>query len=94
MAVPPPHRIPSRGLIRFTIQVRQLNPGNYSLGISLGSHQGVLEDKVDDCLSFVVHATDIYGTGYLLTTDDGVASLSVAYEVDSDSPRSDALSVR
>jgi homopolymeric O-antigen transport system ATP-binding protein len=91
MAVRPPHRIPSKGLIRFIIRARQLNPGTYSLGISLGSHQGFLEDKVEDCLSFVVHAADIYGTGYLLTTEDGVASLSVAYEVDSDYPKSVAL---
>ena len=91
MAVRPPHRIPSKGLIRFIIPARQLNPGTYSLSLSLGSHQGFLEDKVEDCLSFVVHAADIYGTGYLLTTEDGVASLSVACEVDFDCPRSVAL---
>jgi lipopolysaccharide transport system ATP-binding protein len=92
MAVQPPHRIPSKGLIRFIIPARQLNPGTYSLGISLGSHQSFLEDEVRECLSFVVHAGDIYGTGYLLTTEDGVASLSVGYEVDVDYPRSVALS--
>jgi lipopolysaccharide transport system ATP-binding protein len=92
MAVRPPYRIPSKGLIRFIIPARQLNPGTYSLGISLGSHPEFLEDEVRDCLSFVIYAADIYGTGYLLTTEDGVASLSVGYEVDSDYPRSVALS--
>ena len=84
MAAGPPHRIPYKGLIRFIIPARQLNPGTYSLGISLGSHQGVVEDEVRDCLSFAVHAADIYGTGYLLTAEDGVASLSVTCEVDSE----------
>ena len=31
MAIRPPHRIPSKGLVRFTIPARQLNPGTYSL---------------------------------------------------------------
>jgi hypothetical protein len=60
MAAPPPHRIPSCGVFRFGIPARQLTPGTYSLTVSVGSHQGVLEDKVEDCLRFTVHSADIY----------------------------------
>ena len=82
MAAPPPHRIPRCGVVRFGMPARQLTPGIYSLTVSVGSHQGVLEDKVEDCLRFTVHAADIYQTGYLLTREDGVAALSVACEIE------------
>ena len=82
MAAPPPHRIPRCGVVRFGMPARQLTPGTYSLTVSVGSHQGVLEDKVEDCLRFTVHAADIYQTGYLLTRQDGVAALSVACEIE------------
>ena len=82
MAAPPPHRIPERGIVRFGIPARQLTPGTYSVSVSVGSHQGHLEDKVEDCLSFTVHAADIYQTGYLLTREDGVVALSVTCEME------------
>ncbi|WP_224982629.1 ABC transporter ATP-binding protein [Geomonas agri] len=75
MAFQPPHRIPGRGAVAFSLLARQFTPGSYTLTVSLGSHQGALEDKVEHCLGFKISQADIYGTGYLLTKEDGVASL-------------------
>jgi lipopolysaccharide transport system ATP-binding protein len=82
MAERPPHRIPSTGSVRFTLPARQLTPGKYLLTVSVGSHQSVLEDKVEDCINFEVHAADIYGTGYLLSRGDGVAPLFASSKVE------------
>jgi hypothetical protein len=41
-------------------------------------HARVLEDKVESVIGFTVHPADIYGTGYLLTREDGVAALDVS----------------
>ena len=82
MSFMPPHRIPSRGKVTFTLPARQLTPGFYSLTVSLGSHQGALEDKVEHAAGFTITQADIYGTGYLLTKEDGVASLTFASHVE------------
>ena len=37
MSSPPPHSIPSHGLIRFVIPARQFTPGMYVLTVSIGS---------------------------------------------------------
>ncbi len=76
MSSPPPHRIPARGSVRFKISGPPLNPGHYLLTCSLGDHQSHLVDKVEDCLSFEIRQFDLYGTGYLLTTQDGVVALN------------------
>jgi len=75
MASPPPHRIPACGSVSFLVPARQFTPGSYSLTVSLGSHQGILEDKVEHSVRFKIGQADIYGTGYLLTKEDGVAAL-------------------
>lgn len=77
MAFPPPHKIQKDGTIIFRILPKQLTPGTYLLTVSLGSHQGALEDKIEQCIDFTVYPADIYRTGYLLTKEDGVAVLSV-----------------
>jgi len=33
-------------------------------------------DKVENAIDFSVYQADIYGTGYLLTKDDGVIALT------------------
>jgi lipopolysaccharide transport system ATP-binding protein len=76
MSFKPPHRIPSRGRIVFDVPMRQLTPGTYNVSVAVGSHQAVLEDKVEYAAEFTVHQADIYGTGYLLTPADGVAALA------------------
>jgi len=75
MNFPPPHRLPPAGEIRFVIPARQFTPGEYLLTVSVGSHQGVLDDKVEHALSFIINQADVYGNGYLLTKDDGVMAL-------------------
>ncbi|MCP9776974.1 MULTISPECIES: ABC transporter ATP-binding protein [unclassified Cyanobium] len=75
MAFQPPHNIPSSGEVEFRIECNQLTPGQYVLTVSLGSHQGTLADKVEDCIDFSIMQSDIYKTGYLLTKEDGVAAL-------------------
>ncbi len=76
MIQPPPFGIPPRGRVTFRIPARQFTPGAYLLTVSLGSHPGVLEDKIEHAIRFSVGPADIYGTGYLLTRQDGVMSLS------------------
>jgi lipopolysaccharide transport system ATP-binding protein len=83
MAFHPPHNLPKTGKVQFNIPCKQLTPGTYCMTVSLGSHQGILEDKVENCLIFNIHPSDIYETGYLLTREDGVASLFVKAEVQS-----------
>lgn len=82
MAFSPPHRLPSSGKVSFLVPARQFTPGTYSLTVSLGSHQGALEDKVEHCIRFRISQADIYGTGYLLTKEDGVAALFFQAQVD------------
>ncbi len=80
MSSQPPHTLPSAALVRFILAPAQLTPGSYSLALTLGSHPSVLLDKVERALTFTIHPADIYGTGYLLTSDDGVAALKVEVE--------------
>jgi hypothetical protein len=81
MSAPPPHSLPASGRATFRLAAAQLTPGSYYVSVSIGSHPGVLEDKVDNALSFTVHPADIYGTGYLLTREDGVAAFTVCADV-------------
>jgi lipopolysaccharide transport system ATP-binding protein len=81
MAFPPPHQIPLKGKIRFTIDAPRLTPGVYFLTISLGTHQNHLLDKVENMLSFTVFPRDIYGTGYLLTPEDGVVAMDCTVSI-------------
>jgi len=76
MSFMPPHRIPDSGKVVFTFAASQLTPGGYSVTVSLGTHQGTLADKVENAIDFSVYQADIYGTGYLLTKDDGVIALT------------------
>lgn len=82
MAYPPPHKLPRSGKVTFVIAARQFTPGTYLITVSLGSHSGVLEDKVESAIGFNVHPADIYGTGYLLTREDGVAALDVKTSIE------------
>ena len=76
MSFKPPHRLPKIGSVIFKISNKQFTPGRYYVTISLGSHQGTLIDKVEKCIAFNIVPADIYGTGYILTSADGVSSLS------------------
>jgi lipopolysaccharide transport system ATP-binding protein len=82
MAFPPPHSIPARALICFNLNGPRLNPGRYLVTCSIGDHQSSLVDKVEDCASFEVHQQDIYGTGYLLTGEDGVVALDCEVSIE------------
>jgi lipopolysaccharide transport system ATP-binding protein len=75
MQYAPPHKIPNQGKIRFSIPSRQFTPGTYLITVSLGSHSGELEDKIESCSTFSIFPSDIYKTGYLLTKEDGVTTL-------------------
>jgi len=81
MAFPPPHRLPREGKATFTIPARQFTPGSYRLAVSAGSHQGSLVDKIESAIGFVIHPSDIYGTGYLLTRADGVSALEASTSI-------------
>jgi lipopolysaccharide transport system ATP-binding protein len=81
MASSPPHSIPARGKICFNVNGPPLNPGRYLVTCSIGDHQSSLVDKIEDCASFEIRANDIYGTGYLLTAEDGVVALDCEVSV-------------
>lgn len=75
MSYKPPYELPMKGRIAFEILKQQLNPGTYYLTVSIGSHPIVLEDKVESAVSFTIHQSDIYGTGYLLEKSNGVSTI-------------------
>jgi lipopolysaccharide transport system ATP-binding protein len=76
MGMAPPYVIPQAGRARFVFQALDLTPGSFWVTISLGTDPGTLVDKVEHALGFMVEPRDIYGTGYLLSPDDGVVSMS------------------
>jgi lipopolysaccharide transport system ATP-binding protein len=82
MAFQPPHSLPPAGRVTFRLPARGLTPGQYVITVSVGSHSGGLEDKIEGAIAFSVHPADIYGTGYLLSSEDGVAALQATATVD------------
>lgn len=74
MTLPPPHRLPNAGTVRFTLPPCLLTPGKYYLNVSVGSHHKLL-DQVDEAIDFNIEQEDIYGTGYLLTRANGLVSI-------------------
>ncbi len=55
---------------------RQFMPGSYCVTVSVGSHPGDARGQGGDPRSgSTIHPSDIYGTGYLLSPDDGVAAI-------------------
>ncbi len=75
MGTQPPHRIAMRGIVHFLIKDPTLTPDHYYFTVSVGPHQNRLIDKVERIIEFDVHTLDIYGTGYLLTQEDGVVAM-------------------
>lgn len=73
MAFPPPHKLPQKGYVVFHLGSKQFIPRTYSVTVSVGPHQSKLLDKVDRCISFSIEPSDVYGTGYILSKDDGVS---------------------
>ena len=73
MAFPPPHKLARKGCVVFRLDSKQFIPRTYSITVSVGPHQSRLLDKVERCISFTIEPTDVYGTGYILTKDDGVS---------------------
>jgi lipopolysaccharide transport system ATP-binding protein len=71
----PPYTACARGQTEFFLPASQLTPGAYYVTPSVGSHPNRLEDMVEAATSFTVLPSDIYGTGYLLTPEDGVLAL-------------------
>jgi lipopolysaccharide transport system ATP-binding protein len=74
MARQPPHAIPQRGIARFVLRDPILTPGAYWITPSLGTDPLTVVDQVDYALRFTVLPKDIYGTGQLLTHEDGVVA--------------------
>ncbi|MBN1569586.1 MAG: ABC transporter ATP-binding protein [Acidobacteria bacterium] len=75
MGSQPPHRIPMKGVVHFLIQDPVLTPDHYYITVSVGPHQNRLIDKLEKIVEFDVHSLDIYGTGYLVTQEDGVVAM-------------------
>jgi lipopolysaccharide transport system ATP-binding protein len=81
MGAPPPHSLPSRGIVKFIIKNPVLTPGGYYITISVGTHQNHLIDKIENAINFMMLCSDIYKTGYLLTAEDGVVALECSSSV-------------
>ncbi len=75
MGTPPPHKLPPSGVVRFLIQEPTLTPGRYMITVNVGPHQSFLIDNIEAVLTFDIHTLDVYGTGYLLTPEDGVVAM-------------------
>jgi lipopolysaccharide transport system ATP-binding protein len=81
MAFNPPHGIPEMGEVTFIIPCAQFTPGIYVLSVSVGTHQGHLADKVEECINFSISQFDLYGTGYFLTKEDGVMAIKARTKI-------------
>jgi lipopolysaccharide transport system ATP-binding protein len=81
MCFPPPHRIPSSGMIRFCIPELLLCPGEYFVGVGLMRDQNHAYDWVTRAISFSVETSDVYGTGHMLTMDHGLCAFKGTAEI-------------
>ena len=81
MCFPPPHRIPSSGMIRFCIPELLLCPGEYFVGVGLMRDQNHAYDWVTRAISFSVETSDVYGTGHMLTMDHGLCAIKGTAEI-------------
>ena len=77
----PPYSVPENGRVVFRIPARQFTPGSYTINLSTGSHPSHIADKIDGCIFFDILQADVYGTGYLLTKEDGVSCLDFRCDV-------------
>jgi lipopolysaccharide transport system ATP-binding protein len=82
MGTQPPHRLPIKGVVHFLIKDPILTPDHYYLTVSVGPHQSRLVDKVERIIEFDINTLDIYGTGYLLTQEDGVVAMKCDVSVE------------
>jgi len=81
MCFPPPHHIPSSGMIRFCIPELLLCPGEYFVSVGLMLDQQHAYDQVTRAISFSVETNDLYGTGHMLTTDHGLCVFKGTAEI-------------
>ena len=81
MCFPPPHRIPSSGMLRFCMPELQLCPGEYFVSVYLRLDEQSLHDWVMRVISFSVETTDLYGTSYLLTSEHGICAFKGTCEI-------------
>jgi lipopolysaccharide transport system ATP-binding protein len=75
MTQAPPWRMPSSGVVRFTLDAAQLIPDEYVVTAALASSRDHIIDKVDRAAVFAVHAADLHGSGYQHGRGDGAAVL-------------------
>ena len=81
MCFPPPHRIPSSGMIRLYIPELLLCPGEYFVSVGLMLDQHHAYDLVRRAISFSVETSDLYGTGHMLTSDHGLCVFKGTAEI-------------
>lgn len=75
MVIPLDQRIPTGGTVRFTLPRMFFCPGEYFVSVSAATRPDVLLDRVELAASFTIRATDVYGTGYRLSSANGVCAL-------------------
>ena len=73
-------RVPAVGGVTFKIPRNSLNPGQFVVTPSISTLPNTLLDKVENAISFGVQQADIYRTGYILTTQDGIFPLRCTIE--------------
>jgi lipopolysaccharide transport system ATP-binding protein len=72
----PPFRLPAKAKIFLELSEPRLNPGTYFLSVCVAQHQQALLDMIQSAVSIEVLPSDIYGTGFLLSSEDGVVAAS------------------
>jgi lipopolysaccharide transport system ATP-binding protein len=70
----PPFRLPAKAKLSFELSEPRLNPGTYFLSVCVAQHQLALLDMIQSAVSIEVLPADIYGTGFLLSSEDGVVA--------------------
>jgi lipopolysaccharide transport system ATP-binding protein len=72
----PPFRLPAKAKVSLELTEPRLNPGTYFLSVCVAQHQSALLDMIESAVSIEVLPSDIYGTGFLLSSEDGVVAAS------------------
>jgi lipopolysaccharide transport system ATP-binding protein len=72
----PPFRLPAKATVSLELTEPRLNPGTYFLSVCVAQHQSALLDMIESAVSIEVLPSDIYGAGFLLSSEDGVVAAS------------------
>jgi lipopolysaccharide transport system ATP-binding protein len=82
MSQSPPYRLPSAGRVRFLLEGSQLVPDQYFISVSVGASRDEILDRIERVVAFTVFPADIYGSGYMMSRDDGLSVFRASARVE------------